>query len=72
MRIGAVFPHAEIGADPGEVRAWAQGIEELGYRHVLAFDHVLGAGTANRPGWRGYTSEHLFHEPSCCSATSPE
>jgi probable F420-dependent oxidoreductase len=62
MRIGAVFPHLEIGADPGAVRAWAQAVEEAGFRHVVAFDHVLGAGTAHRPGWRGYTSEDLFHE----------
>jgi len=62
MRIGAVFPQTEIGADPGAVRAWAEAVEELGFRHVVAFDHVLGAGTAGRPGWYGYTSEDLFHE----------
>lgn len=62
MRIGAVFPQTEIGADPGAVRAWAEAVEELGFAHILAFDHVLGAGTANRPGWRGYDSEDLFHE----------
>jgi probable F420-dependent oxidoreductase len=28
----------------------------------LAFDHVLGADAANRPGWSGYTNEHSFHE----------
>src|SRR6266487_4018605 len=51
MRIGAVFPQTEIGDDPG-------------YRHVLAFDHVLGAGIDTRPGWRGpYTSDTPFHEP---------
>jgi len=64
MRIGAVFPQTEIGDDPGVIRAWAQGVEELGYRHVLAFDHVLGAGIDTRPGWRGpYTSDTPFHEP---------
>ena len=62
MRIGAVFPQTEIGAAPGAVRAWAEAVEELGFRHVVAFDHVLGAGTADRPGWYGYTSEDLFHE----------
>ena len=63
MRIGAVFPHLEIGADPSMIRAWAQTVEELGYRHILAYDHVLGASTANRPEWSGpYTSESLFHE----------
>src|SRR6059036_3891343 len=62
MRVGAVFPQTEIGADPGAVRAWAEAVEELGFRHAVAFDHVLGAGTATRPGWYGYTSEDLFHE----------
>src|SRR5207244_7449051 len=33
-----------------------------GYEHILAFDHVLGAGVDTRPGWRGYTSETAFHE----------
>lgn len=57
-----MFPQTEIGADRGGVRAWAEAVEEMGYRHILAYDHVIGAGTANRPGWRGYTSDDLFHE----------
>src|SRR5215475_7588104 len=64
MRIGVVFPQTEIGSDPGAVREYAQAAEELGYSHILAYDHVLGANTASRPGWRGpYTSETQFHEP---------
>jgi probable F420-dependent oxidoreductase len=62
MRIGAVFPQTEIGDDPAVIRAWARAVELLGYQHVLAFDHVLGAGIGNRPGWRGYTSADGFHE----------
>ena len=63
MRIGAVFPQTEIGSDPGAVRAWAEAVEQLGYRHILAFDHVIGAGTASRPDWsRAYTSATPFHE----------
>jgi len=64
MRIGAVFPQTEIGVDPIAIRDYAQATEELGYRHLLIYDHVLGASTANRPDWRGpYTSDTLFHEP---------
>ena len=64
MRIGAVFPQTEIGDDPSVIRDYAQAVEELGYTHILAYDHVLGAGLASRPGWRGpYSSETLFHEP---------
>lgn len=62
MRIGAVFPQTEIGDDPVVIREWAQAVEEIGYQHVLAFDHVLGAGADTRPGWRGYTSDTAFHE----------
>ena len=43
MRIGVVFPQTEIGADPGAIRAYAQHAEDLGYTHLLAYDHVLGA-----------------------------
>jgi probable F420-dependent oxidoreductase len=35
----------------------------MGYVHLAAYDHVLGADTSIRPGWRGYTSESMFHEP---------
>lgn len=64
MHIGVVFPQTEISADPGAVRAYAQAAEGLGYTHLLAYDHVLGADTAQRPGWRGpYTMHSLFHEP---------
>jgi probable F420-dependent oxidoreductase len=62
MRIGAVLPQTEIGADPGAIREWARTVEGLGYAHILAYDHVLGASTANRPGWTGYTSDDMFHE----------
>jgi probable F420-dependent oxidoreductase len=62
MRIGAVFPQTEIGTDPAHLKAWAQAVEDLGYQHIVAFDHVVGAGTDTRPGWAGFTSEHPFHE----------
>ena len=32
MRIGVVFPQTEIGADVGAVRAYGEGVEELGFR----------------------------------------
>ena len=63
MRIGVVFPQTEIGADPVAVRDYAQAAESLGYDHLLAYDHVLGANAASRPGWRGYQHTDMFHEP---------
>jgi probable F420-dependent oxidoreductase len=63
MRIGVVFPQTEIGADPSGVRDYAQAVEQLGYRHILVYDHVLGASTSSRPDWKGaYNSEDMFHE----------
>ena len=64
MRIGVVFPQTEIGADPAGVRAYAQAVQQMGYEHLVAYDHVLGADTSVRPDWSGaYSSESLFHEP---------
>ena len=64
MRIGAVFPQTEIGEAPAAVREFAQAAEELGYAHLLLYDHVLGADTRIRPDWQGpYSHESAFHEP---------
>jgi probable F420-dependent oxidoreductase len=52
-----------MGTDPAVIRDYAQAAEDLGYAHVLAYDHVLGADPSNREGWRGYTHETMFHEP---------
>jgi probable F420-dependent oxidoreductase len=59
-----VFPQTEIGADVGAVRGYAQGAEELGFAHLLAYDHVLGADPAVHQGWNGpYDVATTFHEP---------
>ena len=64
MRIGVVFPQTEIGADVGAVRAYATGVEQLGYPHLLAYDHVLGADPTVHDGWAGpYDVDTTFHEP---------
>ncbi len=63
MRIGVTFPQTEFGNDPIALRDYAQTAEGLGFTHFLAYDHVLSADTANRPGWSGaYSLEHPFHE----------
>ncbi len=64
MQIGAVFPQTEIGADPGAVRAYAERVQELGFAHILAYDHVVGADPAVHTPWRGpYDLNTTFHEP---------
>lgn len=64
MELGAVIPHHEIGDDPGAIRDFAQGAEELGATHLLVYDHVVGVDR-NRPGgFEGpYDSDTAFHEP---------
>ncbi len=64
MKLGVVFPQNEIGNDPIAIRDYAQAAEELGYTHLLAYDHVLGAHPDREPKLTGpYTDEHPFHEP---------
>lgn len=49
MNLGVIVPQREIGLDVGALRAFAQGAEELGYHHLVAFDSVF--------------TEHPYHEP---------
>lgn len=63
MRLGVVFPQTEIGADPVNIRDYAQAAEALGYEHLLAYDHVLGANPDSRPHWAGYRHTDMFYEP---------
>ena len=64
MRIGVVFPQTEIGADAGAVRAYAEHVEGLGFAHLLAYDHVVGADPTVHKNWRGpYDIDTEFHEP---------
>jgi probable F420-dependent oxidoreductase len=64
MKLGVVFPQIEIGDNPDTIAVFATTAESLGYDHIIAYDHVLGASTANRPDWQGpYTDKSMFHEP---------
>ena len=64
MKIGAVLPHNEIGTDPGAIKAYLQGVEELGMSHLLIYDHVMGADPSRPGGYKGaYDKDTAFHEP---------
>ncbi|MDT5096220.1 MAG: hypothetical protein QOH60_5583 [Mycobacterium sp.] len=64
MRIGVVFPQNDLRGDAGAVRAYGEGVEELGYTHLLAYDHVVGADPAVHTGWQGPVDiRSTFHEP---------
>lgn len=62
MRYGAIFPQRDIGTDVGMIREYVAGIQELGFDHLVIYDHVLGADTTDRPGWTGYDLDDGFHE----------
>jgi probable F420-dependent oxidoreductase len=64
MQIGVVYPQTEYGTDPAAIRDYAQTAEGLGFSHILAYDHVLGANPDRPGGWNGpYTYQTPFHEP---------
>jgi probable F420-dependent oxidoreductase len=66
MQIGATFPQTESGTDASAIKDYAQAVEQMGFSHIVAYDHVVGANP-NRPGWEGrraaYTFESSFYEP---------
>jgi len=65
MQIGVVYPQIELGGDPDAVRRIARAVESLGFDHLLAYDHVLGAVHEGRePALTGpYTELDPFHDP---------
>jgi alkanesulfonate monooxygenase SsuD/methylene tetrahydromethanopterin reductase-like flavin-dependent oxidoreductase (luciferase family) len=65
MKAGVVYPQIELGGDTGAVKAFAQAAEDLGYDHIVIYDHVLGAVHAGRePKLTGpYKESDPFHEP---------
>jgi probable F420-dependent oxidoreductase len=64
MHIGVVYPQTEFGSDPAAIKDYAQTAESLGYTHIAAYDHVLGANPQRPGGWSGpYTYQTPFQEP---------
>jgi len=65
MQIGVVYPQTELRGDPNAVRRIGKAVEDLGFDHLLAYDHVLGAVHADRtPPLTGpYTEHDPFHDP---------
>ncbi len=63
MKIGFVYPQTEFGNDPIAIRDLAQSAQELGFSHVLAYDHVVGVNP-ERPDWEGpYDFQTPFQSP---------
>jgi probable F420-dependent oxidoreductase len=63
FHIGVVFPQTEIEPEAAAIRDFAQGVEAMGYSHLIAYDHIIGVDITHRPDWNmPYTRESLFHE----------
>jgi probable F420-dependent oxidoreductase len=67
MRLGVTFPQDELSGDPQALRRFAVAAEELGYEHLMLYDHVVGAvhGVERRPPlpeW-AYHEKDPFHDP---------
>lgn len=65
MQIGVVFPQTEIGRlGVADLRRYAATVEDLGFAHLLAYDHVLGADPRVHTPWTGpYDIDTTFREP---------
>lgn len=66
MDIGVVYPQIELGGDPLSFEKFGRAVEQLGYDHLVMYDHVLGAERSNRePALEGgaYTDTDPFHDP---------
>ncbi len=48
MQIRAVYPQTELRGDPNAVRLIGRAVEDLGFDHLLSYDHVLSAVPADR------------------------
>jgi probable F420-dependent oxidoreductase len=64
MKIGVIYPQTELKGDPAAVHRIGLAAEELGYHHLLTYDHVLGATHDRMPKLTGpYTEKDPFHDP---------
>ena len=64
MKVGFVYPQTEFGHDPQAIRDLVQTAEELGYSHVLTYEHVLGVNPNRSEDWDGpYDFSNPFLSP---------
>jgi probable F420-dependent oxidoreductase len=65
MKIGVAYPTTEVAGDPDAIRKFVVAVEEFGYAHLMAYDHVVKCPHDGRdPKLTGpYTEKHTFHDP---------
>jgi probable F420-dependent oxidoreductase len=57
VKIGTTFPLAEIGDDPGGMRAYAEAVEALGFDTLHCGDHIVGTDRRVHPEFTvGYSN----------------
>ena len=64
LHLGSTYPMTDLGTDPGVLRTYAQGLEDLGFDEIYVSDHVLGVGLAAHKDWAPYN-------PTTRKATGP-
>jgi len=66
MRLGIYYPQNELGTDPEVITEFAQGVESMGYDHVMIFDHVAPDTPESKPGWNpAYKASDPLSEVFC-------
>ena len=65
MQIGVSYPTTEVAGDPDAIRKFVWAAEDLGYTHLMAYDHVVKCPHEGRePMLTGpYTDKDTFHDP---------
>ncbi len=65
MKIGVSYPTTEVAGDGQAIRAFVRAAEDLGYDHIMAYDHVVTGPLEQRdPPLTGpYTEKDSFHDP---------
>ncbi|SDZ49015.1 LLM class F420-dependent oxidoreductase [Herbiconiux ginsengi] len=66
MRLGVAFPQNELGGDPTAFHRFGVAVEQLGYDHILMYDHLVGAVRTGRDPSvpkLAYGEKDTFHDP---------
>lgn len=71
VRVGAILPQLEIAPYAATLRHWVSAVEEMGFDHLVVYDHVVGADISHKaddPRMQKWPAGHynyrdLFHEP---------
>ncbi len=65
MKLGVSYPCREVPCDPEAIRKFVRAAEDLGYDHLMAYDHVVKTPHDHRePPLNGpYTEKEPFNDP---------